>query len=59
MCMVDRDSFGNNFFLIVALHYLVYNMETVHDMFLLKASPKNLFLKYETGMVYYGLHILH
>ena len=59
MCMVDRVSFCNNILLIVALHYLVYNMETVYDMFLLQAAPENLFLKYETEMVYYGLHIVH
>ena len=57
--MQGRQSQFLNDCLLIALHYLVYNMEIVHDMFLLQTSPENLSLKYETGMVYYGLHIVH
>ena len=59
MCIVDRVSFLKDILLMVALHYLLYNIETLHDMFLLQAALENLSLKYETGMVYYGLHIVH
>ena len=59
MCIVDRVSFLKDILLMVALHYLLYNMEILHDMFLLQAALENLFLKYEAEMVYYGLHIVH
>ena len=45
------------FLLVVAMCFLVYNVEIVHDIFLLIAAPENLFLKYEA--VNYGLINVH
>ena len=39
MCNVN-----SQFLLAVALHYLVYNMEIVHNIFLLQTAPENLFI---------------